>query len=235
MALQPIYLYWHGRRNVFFDPLRGRFHLPRFPQRLRRLDNYVIRLQAVNTFDFTPGADYTAPSTAVYSLANYTDAITGLKSDVDAADYEVAFGGYLDTDTAWHGANTGARSFALAADSDVDLGALYFALQLLPGPTTVGRVLPVTMEQEFVSGSEPSAPVTSSVPTTATGTIPDGSDRVNITVDGMTADGEVAPYWKGAPQSTLGAVCGTNVVTVIAGGPVSGNTAVGIAIHARDN
>jgi hypothetical protein len=232
MPANEIYLYWHARENVWFDPFRGLYRLPRFPQRLRRLDNYVVRVQAVNTYDFTPGSDRTAPSSAVYSLANYTNAITALKTDVDAADFEVAYSGFLTSDTAWHNANTGARSFPLLADADVTLGTQYFSLQLSPGPVTLARVLPVTLEQEFVSGSESTLPVGYQAGY-ATGTIPAGSDRVVITVAGMTVTGEASPYWRGSPQSTLGAVCGTNTVTVIAGGTMDVNAAVGVAIHAR--
>lgn len=233
MPANEIYLYWHARENVWFDPFRGLYRLPRFPQRLRRLDNYVVRVQAVNTYEFTPGADRTAPSSAVHSLANFTGAITALKTDVDAADFAVAYSGFLTSDTGWHNANTGAKSFPLLADSNVTLGQQYFSIQLTPGPSTLARVLPLTLEQEFVSGSESNIPV-GYKESFATGTIPAGADRVDITVTGMTETGEAAPYWRGIPYSTLGVICGTNKVTVVAGGPMEVNAPVGVAIYERE-
>jgi hypothetical protein len=80
-------------------------------------------------------------------------------------------------------------------------------------------------------GTEPDAPSGTVDVTAYDGTVLAGTDSVVITVPGMTSAGLAVPYFPGVPVSTIGATCGSGIVTVSLGGTVDANTAVKVIVE----
>lgn len=194
-------------------------------------DYYSLRIQAVNGPLFTPNPDGSAPASVCVDLSQYSAGNLALFTIPNwrngwASNYVASWVGFDPTDLPWYAPASGRLSMIVTPTSAIPACVYAGQFSLISG-TNYLRAPDVPMlfdlRTNLQGGTDPAAPAIIS----GTATINAGSDNVVVSLTGVASTGLIYPFWLGPPQSTIGAIAGTNQFTIKAGGPMEVNTNVG--------
>lgn len=235
MAHGAVRNYWTSQDDwQLFEPLHAGIIKAR--DALTRQNYYTLRVQAAVRRDIDLSSSFTIATASVYSLAQYSNIIFGLKESATDTDFAAAWAGFNTGDTAWHSLANGRASIDVAPTTALDIGDYVGVFRFLDGTSYLdvpASGLIVSLRQNIITGSEPSTPG-GTTDNDGTATILAGSDTTGAITDAnMTTGGLVIPFFLGNPVSSIGATCANGSFTISIGGPAASNLTVGYYIRKR--
>lgn len=232
---KPVHCYGFigGNWCYLFHPLQASRVQDRLD--LVRQNYYTLRLQLATATNFDLTSTLAAPDANCPNLSRYTDLIFGFKDDLTSANWTAAWRGFNTSDTGWHLPSKGRFSIDVAPTAALTVAQYVGGFRLLDDTTYLDAPdlpLQLNLRRNLITGNEPPAP-SGNTANSYTGTVLAGEISVTIAVTGMTSSGLALPCFIGEPTSSIGAVCGTDTVTVSLGGSQDTNTLVGIYVAKR--